>query len=96
VDPAVIAALGISPTGSVSVHTPTTGATPHAMDQYDVAILVPSVQGQLPLYFPTIPVVETNLSAQGIQALFGRDMLSRCFLHYNGTIGPTGVFTLAF
>jgi hypothetical protein len=96
-DPTVIASLGLPPTGSASIFTPSTGATPHATDQFDVAIAIPSAQGQAPLVFPIIPVVASNLSMQGIQALFGRDILGRCVLVYNGGFpGTTGLFTIAF
>ena len=97
IDPTVIAELALPPTGSVQMFSPTTGETPHAMEQFDVAIVIPSQQGQAPLIFETIPVVASSLAAQGIQALIGRDILSRCVLHYNGgTSGTGGLFTLAF
>ena len=97
IDPTALASLALPATGSVSMLTPSTGATPHAMDQFDVAIVIPSVQGQPPLIFPTIPVVASSLTAQGIEALFGRDILSTCVLVYNGGVpGMTGIFTLAF
>jgi hypothetical protein len=37
VDPSVLAALELDPTGNVFVHTPTTGGTPETKDQYDAA-----------------------------------------------------------
>lgn len=40
-----------------------------------------------------MPVVESDLSAQGIQALIGRDILSDSLLVYNGY---TGLFILSF
>jgi len=96
VDPSVITALSLPPTGSVSMLTPSTGATPHATAQYDAALIIPPSQaGQLPLVFQTIPIVGSDLKAQGIDALLGRDILSRCVLLYNGGPG-LGLFTLAF
>jgi Aspartyl protease len=93
VDPAVLASLKLTPTGNVSVNTPSTGATPHSADQYDVALIVPAANGP-PLIFQTIPVISSDLlSAQGFHALIGRDILDRCVLIYNGHMGQ---FTLAF
>lgn len=93
VDPSVPATLGLSPTGSASITTPSTGTTPHVADQYDVALIVPA-PGSTPLVFPTIPVMCVELLAsQGFHALIGRDILSKCVLHYNGA---TNLFTLAF
>jgi hypothetical protein len=45
-------------------------------------------------YIHTLAVVEADLvKAQGFHALIGRDVLSHCFLAYNGM---TGLFTLAY
>src|SRR5689334_6165239 len=38
IDQTVIAALGLQPTGSVLLHTPSTGSTPHSSSQYDIAL----------------------------------------------------------
>jgi hypothetical protein len=96
-DPTVIAALQLPQTGSVSMLTPSTGATPHATAQYDASLFIPSVPNQAPLSFPTIPIVASDLVGQGIHALLGRDILSRCVLHYNGGApAGGGLFTLAF
>ena len=40
-----------------------------------------------------LPVMECDLSAQGIQGLIGRDALERAVFIYNG---PTKNFTLAY
>jgi len=95
VDPSVIAALGLTPTGSISMITPSTGATPHQSAEYDAALAIPAaVPGQAPLLFPTIGVVESDLfAAQGFHALIGRNVLANCIFHYNGA---TGLFTLAY
>ncbi|HWK88868.1 MAG TPA: aspartyl protease family protein, partial [Longimicrobium sp.] len=37
-DPSVISTLRLTPTGSVSVHTPSTGAAPHVTEQFDVSV----------------------------------------------------------
>jgi hypothetical protein len=93
VDPAALAQLQLTPTGSVSLATPTTGSGLVSADQYDVALIIPAPNGQ-PLLLETIPVVASQLkTAQGFDALIGRDILGRCILNYNG---DAGLFTLAF
>jgi len=96
VDPSVIGTLNLQPTGSVSVFTPSTGATPHHTNQYDVLLMIP---GPTPahsdaLIFRTIGVIELPLlQAQGFHALIGRDILNRCLFIYNGSMG---FFTLGY
>ena len=92
-DPSVPTALGLTPTGSASMVTPSTGAIPHIADQYDVAIIVPCATPPA-LVFETVPVACVELLAsQGFHALIGRDLLARCILHYNGT---TRLFSIAY
>lgn len=92
VDPSVLAALGLTPTGQVPVCSATSGTTPVMCDQYDVALMIPSPTG--PFVAQTIPVTAHQLlAAQGFHALLGRDVLSRCVFIYNGT---THLFTLAY
>ena len=95
IDPSVLQSLGLTPTGSTMVNTPTTGSTPVQIDQYDVSILVPgATAAHTPLIFNNIPVICTELlAAQGFHALIGRDILSQCLLTYNGDLGQ---FTLAY
>lgn len=94
VDPSVLAALMLSPTGSVRINTPSTGNQPQDADQYDVGLAIPGPPGAIPLYLATVPVVAAELLQQHqIHALIGRDILSACVLVYNGTMGW---FTLAF
>lgn len=94
IDTAILKGLGLSPTGTVSVVSPTTGAIPHPADQYDVGLLIPpAAPHHAPYILSTLPVTATDLSIQGLQALIGRDILRDCLLTYNGTIG---LFTLAF
>jgi hypothetical protein len=95
VDPAVLTSLGLSPTGSVMVNTPSTGSQPHTADQYDISLIIP---GALPTHAPltvqNLPVMCAQLlPSQGFHALIGRDILSLCWFGYNGT---TGLFTLAY
>lgn len=74
--------------------TPSTGITPVDADTYDVSVVIASIQGQLPLVIPNMAVSAAELFlAQGFHVLLGRDILQRCILTYNGTIG---LFMLAF
>jgi hypothetical protein len=91
VDP-TLTALNLTPTGTALVNTPTTGATPQAVDQYDVGMFIPSPNGD-PLFNQTLPVTASELVAgQGFHALIGRDILSQCVFVYNGS----GFFTLSY
>ena len=87
VDPTILAALGLSPTGSVSVLTASSGTTPHACRQFDVALVIFMDNQQIHLASLTIPVMELDLVNQGFGALIGRDVLSQGLLVYNGKRG---------
>lgn len=91
IDPSVLQHLGLTPTGSTPIHTPSTGTGTHNADQYDVNIVLR--HPELSLTLGTIPVIEAHLVMQGIQALLGRDVLASCLLVYNGELG---FFTLSF
>jgi aspartyl protease len=93
VDPSVVRALNLQPTGSVSIITPSTGSTPYQTDEYDVGLYLPGPTAPA-LVFPTIPVITAHLwHAQGFHALIGRDILDRCLFVYNGDMQ---LFTLAY
>jgi hypothetical protein len=101
VDNTVVQALGLVPTGSVQIHTPSTGSKPHACNSYDVSLWFmsqpptstqPSAQpaSQSQPFHPihiTLPVFEANLSPQKLHALIGRDVLGRCQFDYDGKNG---------
>lgn len=92
VDPQVVAPLGLAPSGSVSIQTPSTAGNSHQCNQYDASIYIPN--GASGGHFiDAMPVLETHLSSQGIDGLIGRDILDRCTLVYNGSLG---VLTLAY
>ena len=94
IDPQVLGALGIQPSGKTSILTPSTGAAPLIVDQYDVSLAVYNNYDEAPCRISDLPVIESELrERQGFDVLIGRDFLSRCILHYNGV---TGVYTLAF
>jgi predicted aspartyl protease len=93
VDPMVFTSLGLQPTGSTSMLTPSTGATPINADTYDVGIVIPNGTQQ-GLVIANMPVSASELyQAQGFHALIGRDILERCVLTYNGAMA---MFTLAY
>jgi len=86
-DPSVFQALGLQPTGSISMHTPSTAGVPLSANTYDVGILIPSAPGSLPFLRPNMQVSATDLLAsQGFHALIGRDILSECLMSYNGSM----------
>lgn len=93
VDPSVLKQLKLTPTGITSVSTPSTGANPAKVNQYDVAIIIQTAQNLPLLVFQNIPVVESELAFQGFQMLLGRDILSRCLLVYDGI---NRIFSLAY
>lgn len=95
VDPAVLQALQLSPTGSATINTPSTGKQPHVANQYDVSLIIPGPTPSHPaFYIHTLAVVDAQLfAAQGFHALIGRDVLQHCLLAYNGA---TSLFTLAY
>ena len=93
IDPVVLTSLSLTPTGTVLVSTPTTGAAPQIVSQYDVGFMIPGPTGGAPLLSQTLPVIASELfAAQGFHALIGRDILSQCVFMYNGN----GFFTLAY
>jgi hypothetical protein len=93
VDPAIIQALNLSPTGSTLMFTPSTGAQGHLTDQFDASLKIYGRTAQSPLEIPVIAIVASALRVQGIDALIGRDVLKYCLLSYNG---ESESFTLAF
>ena len=88
IDPKILSTkLQLTPTGQTQVHTPSSGKKPHLADVYDVSLKIYGPTLDQVLEFPVIPVMACDLSAQGIQALIGRDILSKCVLVYNGAVG---------
>lgn len=85
VDPSLIKALGIQPTGSVPIQTPSTQGAAHYCNTYDVLLYIPG--GASGLYRAAMPIFETHLKSQGIDGLIGRDILDSCAMFYNGTTG---------
>jgi hypothetical protein len=87
----VIPPLGLAPTGSVLVATPSTGTTPAMFDRYDVSVTI--LHPELARIFDIVPILACEPLADDYQALLGRDLLKSCTFFYNG---PDDTFSLAF
>ncbi len=92
IDTSIVKQLDLTPTGVVSVITPSTGAVPCDMFSYDLAFHIPFPTGQ---YWSKGLWVATaaELNHQGFSVLLGRDLLAEGMLIYDGT---HGVFTVSF
>ena len=74
--------------------TPSTGTGVVTVDEYGVSLAIYSRTTEPPYRIPNLPIVESELrQKQGFDVPIGRDVLSRCILHYNG---ENGLHTLAF
>ncbi|MGO9241559.1 MAG: aspartyl protease family protein [Terriglobales bacterium] len=94
IDPSIFSQLGLTPTGSCQVNTPTTGQQPAQSALYDVSFFVPAGPGQVPLAIQTMPAIATELlQLQGFHALIGRSILRNCLLTYDG---QASLFSLAY
>jgi len=93
IDQKFVAALGLTPTGSVAVLTPSTGATPHMMPSYDVAFYFVNGHNGGTHTISIQTVTACDLSAQGIDGLIGRDILANTTLT---CVGPLGMYHLSF
>ena len=92
----VLQQLPIVATGSTLVHTPTTGDTPVARDQFDVNLYIAmqhpgtatGAQQQTPFHTITnLPVMASDFVSQGFQGLLGRDVLQMGTFSYLGHLG---------
>jgi len=92
IDSSVVARLNLVRTGTMGVLTPTTGAIPQLLPQYDVDLQFVSPTSQVLPPLEDVSVLEAALSAQGIQALIGRDILARCLFVFDG---PANSFSLS-
>lgn len=93
VDVGLISKLGLTPTGSVSIHTPSTNGVTHSCNQYDIMMFIPGVAAGTGCFIEALGIIETSLSSQGIDGLIGRDLLDRWTCVYNGT---AGIFTICY
>lgn len=72
--------------------TPTTGATYQLLNRYDVDLEFFGAVNQRLVLLEDFPVLEAPLSAQGIEGLIGRDVLSRCLFVYDGNANTFSLF----
>lgn len=94
VDPTVLMALGLSPTGQTQLLSSTSGPAGVSVPTYDVCIGIYAARpGDLHHISDTIQVIATDLTGRAFKALIGTDVLSKCIFHYNGA---DGFFTLAY
>ena len=94
IDPVVLAALNLTPTGTIEIVTPSTGQNTHTADTYDVDFKIGAGPDDTPLSISNLRIASCDLFLrQGIHALIGRDILRQCIFSYNGS---ASIFTLAF
>ena len=90
-DEGIVGRLKLTPTGSVSVHTPSTGPTHDTCDQYDVTVVL-GENAPDPKTF-TVGVLGSRFASEGFFALIGWDILSQCILTCDG---PSRSFSLEY
>lgn len=95
IEPQVLQALNLTPTGTIEIVTPSTGNQTHTTETFDIDFAIGGATPQdLPLLIPNLRIAACELYLrQGIHALIGRDILNRCILVYNGSINA---FSLCF
>jgi len=94
VEPSVLQELGLTPTGTIDIVTPSTGQNVHTTETYDIDFALYAGPNDPPLSMANLRVAACELFLkQGIHALIGRDVLSRCIFIYNG---EPQIFSLAF
>lgn len=84
IDSTIVTALGLTPTGTMQMLTPSTGATPVTVPTYDVGLVVLGGVGGGQHVIPVHSVSGCDFSAQGIGGLLGRDFLANARLIYSG------------
>jgi predicted aspartyl protease len=91
IDESVLKSLGLTPTGTTQILTPSTKGTPVVCATYDILLAV--YHAKFPLVQTTLPVIASDFTGQTIQGLIGCDVLRECLLVLDGA---SGQFTLAF
>jgi len=85
VDVSILTGLGLSPTGTQQVHTPSTQGIPHVCNTFDVGLMFHgATMLQIAHFVPALPVLDGQFKPQGIDGLLGRDVLANCRLTYSG------------
>jgi hypothetical protein len=85
--------LGLAHHSFTMMLTPTTGTVPVPCKTYDIGLFIPGPTGGAGHYEEAMPVVESDLSAQSIGGLLGRDVLAKCVLTY---VGQSDIFILSY
>lgn len=92
IDDRFVTALGLQPTGSTQMHTPSTGSTAISVSSYDVELHFTGF-GTSMHTFPSMGVIGCDFSGQSIDGLFGRDALRQSRLIYSG---PDNLWMMSF
>lgn len=94
VDKAILAELGMPPSGKARVHTSSTAGRPTELDIYDTELRITLPPGSIKI-FPAIPVIATQLASHDktVEALIGRDVLNSCLMIFDGEASQ---FSLSF
>lgn len=82
IDTTILQSLGIKPTGTVKVHTPSTQGDGEEMCQYDIHVVIG--EGQSYPLTMVLPAIGVAIANQGFCALIGREILNHCVLTYDG------------
>lgn len=91
VDCTILQQLGLTPTGSTPIHTPSTQGTPHVANQFDVSLAIYGTPPTVVYTNSALAVIDGNFKAQGIDGLLGRDVLTTGRLTYSGDLGWYGI-----
>src|SRR5258706_11386481 len=82
VDSSILTGLNLTPTGTATVRTPTTGSQPAVVDQYDIGLAIPATPGASPLILATIPAIKAELANQRFLVLIRKDITQRSIIVY--------------
>jgi hypothetical protein len=95
IDSTVLQPLGLDSRGTSFILTPSTGITPFVTHEYDVSLTIvfSPLDPRLNQSIESVAVVESDLSALGVGALLGVDILAFYLFSYNG---PKDRFGLRF
>lgn len=92
IDQRFVTTLQLQPTGSINMHTPSTGAASVAVSSYDVELHFNGFAGATHT-FQSMGVIGCDFSGQGIDGLFGRDAMKQSRLFYSG---PDSTWMMSF
>lgn len=91
-DCTILQQLGLTPTGNIEIHTPSTPGIPHSALQYDISILIFGANAMMPIFgLHALPVIDGQFKPQGVDGLLGRDVLGGARLTYFGSDNWYGI-----